>query len=78
MDGRCAFDIAGKFISPMIHAAMARKGAVKTSRNRGFELVEAESQKEAREKFEDTTVSRRIDKVEEADLADYEAREPGE
>ena len=49
----------------------------KTSRNRGFELVEAESEHEALRKFEDLTETRRIDKVEEADLADYEAKEPG-
>jgi len=49
----------------------------KTSNKRGFELVEAESALEARRKFEDLSDTRRVEKVEEADLKDYEVEEPG-
>ena len=48
----------------------------KTNRKRGFELIEAETSEAARLKFEDLTESRRVDKVEEADLVDYKAEEP--
>jgi len=49
----------------------------KTSNKRGFELVEAETSEEARRKFEDLSDIRRVVGVEEADLRDYEAVEPG-
>jgi len=48
----------------------------KTSNKRGFELVESESAEEARRKFEDLSDTRRVEKVEDADLKDYEVEEP--
>jgi hypothetical protein len=47
-----------------------------TTRNGGFVLVEAGSPEEAREKFEDSYSTRRVEKIEEVDVKDYEAREP--